>query len=89
MLMLGQHKVSSLAEAAVSWFLQVNTRCQQKDSFLRLLALTISSTLNEGKGNIFRVNLIHVAVQLQDAGACHKRGGGNECVSMRKCFLQH
>lgn len=83
------NEVSSLAPVAVSWFLQVSTRCLQKDSFPQLLALTISSTLNEGKGNIFWVNLIHVAVQLQDAGAWPKRGGGNECVSMRKCFLQH
>lgn len=80
--------MSILAEAAVSWLLQVNTSCKQ-DSFPQLLALAISSTLNEGKGNIFQVNLIHVAVQLQDAGAWHKRGGGNECVSIRKCFLQH
>lgn len=34
------------------------------------------------------VNLIHVAVQLQDAGAWHKGGGGNKCLSMRKGFLQ-
>lgn len=67
------------------WLLQVNNkRGQQKDSFPQLPALTIFSTLNEGKGSMFRVNLIDVAVQLQGAGAWRKGGGGNECVSMRK-----
>lgn len=34
------------------------------------------------------VNLIHVAVQLQDTGVWHKGGSGNKCLGMRKGFLQ-
>ena len=51
---------------------------------------TVSSTLSGGGKKIPSelVNLIHVAVQLQDAGAWHKGGGGNKSLGMRKGFLQ-
>lgn len=32
------------------------------------------------------VNLIHVAVELQDAGVWRKGGGGNKCLGMKKGF---
>lgn len=84
--------MSSLAEVAVSWFLQVNRRCQQKDSFIQLLVLTAASMLTgvgKKKKNPYEsVNLIYVAVELQDAGVWHKGGGGNKCLGMKKGFLQ-
>lgn len=84
--------MSSLAEVAVSWFLQVNRRCQQKDSFIQLLVLTASSMLTEvgeKKMPSESVNLIDVAVELRHAGVWHKGGGGNKCLGMKKGFLRH
>lgn len=42
-------EASRLAEAAVSQFLQADTRCQQKDGFTQVLALTASLTGSRGR----------------------------------------